>query len=98
MAATIIAGVFQSERFFRETWPQISQALEPEAGARGAVRWVVGGTGLQAGGRGLDSPCGFCRHPVAGGRLGSKVTGVDFNRTERGRARAAARVGRRGGD
>jgi hypothetical protein len=26
--------VFQSERFFRETWPTISQALEPEASAK----------------------------------------------------------------
>src|SRR5437899_10770824 len=90
MAATIIAGVFQSERFFRETWPQISQALEPEAGARGAVRWIVGVTGLKPGARVLDSPCGFGRHAVALARLGYKVTGVDFNETELGRAREAA--------
>src|SRR2546428_11026538 len=92
MAATIIAGVFQSERFFRETWPTISQALEPEAGARGAVRWIIGVTGLKPGARVLDSPCGFGRHAVAFARLGYKVTGVDFNETELGRAREAART------
>src|SRR5256712_9947028 len=91
MAATIIAGVFQSERFFRETWPTISQALEPEAGARGAVRWIVGVAGLRPGARVLDSPCGFGRHAVALARLGYKVTGVDFNETELGRPHEAAR-------
>ena len=90
MAATIIAGVFQSERFFRETWPTISQALEPEAGVRGAVRFIVGVAGLKPGARVLDSPCGFGRHAVALARLGYKVTGVDFNETELGRAREAA--------
>src|SRR5436190_15455930 len=92
MAATIIAGVFQSERFFRETWPTISQALEPEAGARGAVRWIVAVAGLKPGARVLDSPCGFGRHAVAFARLGFKVTGADFNETELGRAREAARA------
>src|SRR5437867_10637790 len=76
MAATIIAGVFQSERFYRETWPTISQALEPEAGARGAVRWIVGVAGLKPGARVLDAPCGFGRHAVTLARLGHKVTGV----------------------
>src|SRR3989442_6765643 len=94
MAATIIAGVFQSERFFRETWPTISQALEPEAGARGAVGWIVGVAGLRPGARVLDSPCGFGRHAVALARLGYKVTGVDFNETELGRAHEAARAAR----
>src|SRR5207247_481866 len=92
MAATIIAGVFQSERFFRETWPTISQALAPEAGARGAVRWIGGVAGLKPGARVLDAPCGFGRHAVALARLGYKVTGVDFNETELGRAREAARA------
>ena len=91
MAATIITGVFGSERFFRETWPTISQALASEAGARGAVRWIVGVTGLKPGARILDSPCGFGRHAVAFAGLGYKVTGVDFNETELGRARRAAR-------
>ena len=90
--ATIIVGVFQSERFFRETWPTISQALESEVGARGAVRWIVGVTGLKPGAHVLDSPCGFGRHAVTFARLGYKVTGVDFNETELGRAREAARV------
>jgi SAM-dependent methyltransferase len=86
-----MAAVFQSERFFRETWPTISQALEPEAGARGAVRWIIGVTGLKPGARVLDSPCGFGRHAVAFARSGYKVTGVDFNETELGRAREASR-------
>src|SRR2546426_9772368 len=94
MAATIIAGVFQSERFFRETWPTISQALEPEAGARGAVRWVVGVAGLKPGARVLDSPGGFRRHAVALARPRYKGTGVDFNRTDMGRPPAAARAAR----
>src|SRR3989442_2391656 len=91
MAATIIAGVFQSERFFRETWPTISQALEPEAGARGAVRWIVGVAGLKPGARVLDAPCGFGRHAVALARLGYKVTGVGFNETQLGLPREAGR-------
>src|SRR5438445_13294686 len=98
MAATIIAGVFQSERFFRETWPTISQALEPEAGARGAVRWIVGVAGLRPRARVLDSPCGFGRHAVARARLGYKVTGVGFNETQLGRAREAARAARAAAD
>ena len=85
--------MFQSERFFRETWPTISQALEPEASARGAVRWIIGVTGLKPGARVLDAPCGFGRHAVAFARLGYKVTGVDFNETELRRARDAAREG-----
>src|SRR2546425_12883586 len=68
MAATIIGGVFQSERFFRETWPTISQALEPEAGARGAVRWVVGAARPRPGAPALRSPCGLRRPPLAGPR------------------------------
>src|SRR2546426_11996138 len=64
MAATIIAGVFQSEQFFRETWPQISQALEPEAGARRAGRWVVGATRLKPGAPRPGSACGL-RRPAA---------------------------------
>jgi SAM-dependent methyltransferase len=91
MAATIIAGVFGSERFFRETWPTISQALASEVRARGAVRWILGVTALKPGARILDSPCGFGRHAVAFARQGYKVTGVDFNETELGRARDAAR-------
>src|SRR5262249_59863094 len=61
-------------------------------GAGGAVGWMVGGTGLKPGAHVLDSPCGFGRHAVTFARLGYKVTGVDFNETELGRAREAARV------
>src|SRR2546426_10769980 len=70
MAATIIAGVFQSERFFRETWPTISQALEPEAGARGAVRWVLRVARVQPRARVLAAPGGLRPHTVAPRRPG----------------------------
>jgi cyclopropane fatty-acyl-phospholipid synthase-like methyltransferase len=83
--------VFQSERFFREAWPAISQALStPEAAAR-AVRWILAVTGVKPGARVLDSPCGFGRHSVALARQGFRVTGVDFSDTELDRARVAAR-------
>jgi SAM-dependent methyltransferase len=85
-----MAGVFQSERFFREAWPVISQALNPPDAAARAVRWLVGVTGLKPGARVLDSPCGFGRHAIAFARSGYRVTGVDFNETELGRGRAAA--------
>src|SRR2546426_9691982 len=91
MAATIIGGVFQSERFFRETWPTISQALEPEAGARGAVRWIVGVAGLRPRAPVLDSPGGFGPHAAALPRPGYKGTGGGFHETEPGRPRAAGR-------
>jgi SAM-dependent methyltransferase len=82
--------VFQSERFFREAWPTISQAVEtPEEAAR-AVRWMLATTGLKPGARVLDAPCGFGRHSVELARRGFKVTGVDFNETELARAREAA--------
>src|SRR5256886_17584614 len=84
MAATIIAGVFQSERFFRETWPTISQALEPEAGARGAVRWIVGVARLRPRAPVLDSPCGV--GPPAGGPPPPRYQGNrgGFNQTQPG--------------
>jgi SAM-dependent methyltransferase len=85
-----MAGVFQSERFFREGWPVISQALNSPEGAARAVRWLVGVTGLKPGARVLDSPCGFGRHAIAFAHSGYRVTGVDFNETELGRGRAAA--------
>ncbi|MGH7279108.1 MAG: SAM-dependent methyltransferase, partial [Candidatus Rokuibacteriota bacterium] len=86
--------MFQSEAFFRDAWPVISQALNTPEGAARAVRWIVGVTGLKPGARVLDSPCGFGRHAVAFARLGYHVTGLDFNETELGRARdAAARTG-----
>ena len=86
--------VFPSERFFREAWPAISQAMEPQADAARAVRWILGRVDLPPGARVLDAPCGFGRHSVEFARQGLDVTGVDFNETELGRAReAAARAG-----
>ncbi|MGH7311850.1 MAG: SAM-dependent methyltransferase [Candidatus Rokuibacteriota bacterium] len=82
--------MFKSERFFREAWPMISQAVESGADAGRAVRWILGRAGLKPGARVLDAPCGFGRHAVEFARLGYKVTGVDFNETELARAREAA--------
>src|SRR3989442_7197100 len=82
--------MFQSERFFRESWPAISQAVESPADAARAVQWIVGRAGLKPGARVLDAPCGFGRHSVEFAGKGYKVTGVDFNETELGRARESA--------
>ena len=82
--------MFQSERFFREAWPTISQAVESAEDAAVAVRWIMGRTGVKPGARVLDAPCGFGRHAVEFARKGCAVTGVDFNETELGRAREAA--------
>ncbi len=88
------AAVFKSERFFREAWPSISQAVESAADASRAVRWILARAALKPGAHVLDAPCGFGRHAVEFARAGAKVTGVDFNETELGRAReAAARAG-----
>jgi D-alanine-D-alanine ligase len=87
-------GVFQSERFFREAWPTISQAVESAADAALAVRWIVGRAGLARGARVLDAPCGFGRHSIEFARRGFEVTGVDFSETELARAgEAATRAG-----
>ncbi len=85
-----MAGVFESERFFREGWPTISQAVNSPVPASSAVGWIVGMTGLRPGARVLDAPCGHGRHAVEFARRGYKVTGVDFSETELARARAAA--------
>src|SRR5947199_3274030 len=82
--------MFQSERFFREAWPTISQAVESPADAARAVQWILGRTGLTRGTAVLDAPCGFGRHSVEFARRGYHVTGVDFNETEVERARSAA--------
>ena len=82
--------MFQSERFFREAWPAISQAVETSEDASREVRWILSVAGLAAGARVLDAPCGFGRHSVELARHGFRVTGVDFNETEVGRARATA--------
>jgi SAM-dependent methyltransferase len=85
-----MAAVFESERFFREGWPTISQAVNSPVPAASAVRWILRTTGLATGTGVLDAPCGFGRHAVELARRGYKVTGVDFNETELERARAAA--------
>lgn len=86
--------MFQSEKFFREGWPTISQRVNSPVPAANAVRWIRAATRLKPGARVLDAPCGFGRHAVEFARLGYEVTGVDFNETELERAReAAARAG-----
>lgn len=86
--------MFHSERFFRESWPTISQAVETPEDAARAVEWIVARAGLAPGARVLDAPCGFGRHSIEFARRGHAVTGVDFNETELARARdAAARAG-----
>src|SRR3989440_833513 len=59
-----MAAVFQSERFFREAWPQISQAFASPTDAASDVEWIVGVAALEAGARILDAPCGFGRHSI----------------------------------
>jgi SAM-dependent methyltransferase len=86
---TIIAAVFQSERFFREAWPTISQLASP-SNAASDVTWIAATTGVPAAARVLDAPCGFGRHSIEFARRGHVVTGVDFNETEIERAREAA--------
>jgi SAM-dependent methyltransferase len=83
-------SVFQSERFFREAWPQISQSVESGTDAASDVQWITGAAELEAGARVLDAPCGFGRHSVEFARRGCETTGVDFSETELGRARKAA--------
>ncbi len=82
--------MFQSERFFREAWPQISRAFESPMDAASDVQWIIGLAGLGPGARVLDAPCGFGRHSIEFARLGCQVTGVDFSETEVERARSAA--------
>src|SRR5207245_2618721 len=85
-----MAAVFQSERFCREAWPQISQAFASPTDAASDVEWIVGVAALEAGARILDAPCGFGRHSIELARRGFQVTGVDFSETELDRARKAA--------
>ncbi len=87
-----MAPVFLSERFFREAWPTISEALESPVDAARAVPWILGLAGGGSGLAVLDAPCGFGRHSVEFARRGCRVTGVDFNETELDRAREAAGV------
>ena len=90
MKGTIMPEVFQSERFFREAWPQFSHAFASAMDAATEVQWITSIAGLEAGARVLDAPCGFGRHSVELGRLGYQVTGVDFSETELDRARKTA--------
>lgn len=82
--------VFQSERFFREAWPQISQSIESGTDAASHVQWIASAAGLEAGARVLAAPCGFGRHSVELAHRDCDTTGVEFSDTELGRARKAA--------
>src|SRR5947207_15329574 len=77
-----MAAVFQSERFFREAWPQISQAFASPTDAASDVEWIVGVAALEAGARILDAPCGFGRHAIELARRGFQVTGVRLRAAE----------------
>ena len=87
--------VFDSKRFFEESWPKISQGFESEAAAETEIGWILDHVRPPAGGRVLDAPCGFGRHSLALARRGFVVTGVDLSDTElqRARERAAAAAG-----
>ena len=85
-------AVFDSKRFFEESWPKISQGFESEADAQSEIGWILGHVRPQAGARVQDAPCGFGRHSLALARRGFKVTGVDLSETELGRARERARA------
>src|SRR6266545_4121140 len=79
MVRNIMPDMFQSERFFREAWPQISQVFATAMDAATDVQWITSIAALEAGARVLDAPCGFGRHSIELGRLGHRVTGVDFS-------------------
>ena len=83
-------GVFNSERFFREAWPTISQAVESPTAAASDVAWILSIAELAKDARVLDAPCGFARHSIEFARRGHRVTGVDFSETELARAREAS--------
>ncbi len=85
--------MFQSERFFPEAWPPISQSVATGADAASDVQSIAGATGLEPGARVLDAPCGFGRHSVGFARRECETPGVDFSETELGRARNAAEAG-----
>src|SRR5262245_8505530 len=87
-------AVFDSKRFFEESWPKISQGFESEADAASEIDWILGHARPRPGARVLDAPCGFGRHSLALARRGYAVTGVDLSETELGRARARAEAAR----
>ncbi len=82
--------VFDSKRFFEESWPKISQGFESEAAAETEISWILSHVRPPGGGRVLDAPCGFGRHSLALARKGFRVTGVDLSETELARARERA--------
>jgi SAM-dependent methyltransferase len=87
-------AVFDSKRFFEESWPKISQGFESEADAETEIGWILSHVRPPAGARVLDAPCGFGRHSLALARRGFTVTGVDLSDTELGRARERAQAAR----
>jgi len=84
--------VFDSKRFFEESWPKISQGFASEADAETEIGWILSHARPPAGARVLDAPCGFGRHSLALARRGFRVTGVDLSETELERARERARA------
>ena len=84
--------VFDSKRFFEESWPKISQGFASEADAETEIGWILSHVRPPAGARVLDAPCGFGRHSLALARRGFRVTGVDLSETELERARERARA------
>ncbi len=84
--------MFESQRFFEESWPKISQGFESEVEAENEIAWILGHVRPRAGAHVLDAPCGFGRHSLALARRGFRVTGVDLSDTELARARERARA------
>ncbi len=79
--------MFDSKRFFEESWPKISQGFESAADAEVEIAWILAHAARPSGARVLDAPCGFGRHSVLLARRGFDVTGVDLSATELERAR-----------
>lgn len=86
--------MFDSQKFFEEAWPKISQGFESEADAESEIAWILNHVRPPAGARVLDAPCGFGRHALALARRGFKVTGVDLSEVELQRARERAAAAR----
>src|SRR5262245_65802096 len=74
----IMPLVFQSERFFREAWPQISQSVESGTDAASDVQWIGSVVEHARGARVRDARCGLGRQPVGwwrSGRAGGRLVG-----------------------